>query len=168
MSEYYYLLLTVFNRPFEEAYSVEPPIKGFMSLKIWKHMTEEQFGYLYAILNTNTLSKDQKYTIFNNSIYIYNAVLKETTRVQSLIKNKEKIKLRQKKYREANRDKLREIKKKYREANKDKISLRKKKYREANKDKIILRKKKYREANKDKIKARNKARYWRNKNGRND
>jgi len=102
MSEYYYLLLTVFNRPFEEAYSVEPPIKGFMSLKIWKHMTEEQFGYLYAILNTNTLSKDQKYTIFNNSIYIYNAVLKETTRV----KNKKKKVLYYKKYREANKDKI--------------------------------------------------------------
>ena len=138
MSEYYYLLHTVFNRPFEELYSVELPIKGFMSLKIWKHMTEEQFGYLYAILNTNTLSKDQKYTIFHNSIYIYNSVLKETTRVKNRVKNKEKIRLRQKKYREANKDKFRELSKKH--------------------------SKKYYLANKDKIKARNKARYWRNKN----
>jgi hypothetical protein len=138
MEQYKYLLIAVFNRPIEEVIRAKPPKKGFMQFGIWKKMTNEQFDCLYSILNTKTLNEDQRYTIFHNSIYIYNSVLKETTRVQYLIKNKEKIKLRRKKYHEANKDKVR------------------------------LRKKKYREANKDKINARRKTRYWRNKNGRND
>lgn len=134
MEQYKYLLITVFDRPMEEAIRNKSPVKGFMQLGIWKKMTNEQFDCLYRILNTKTLNEDQRYTIFHNSIYIYNSVLKETTRV----KNKKKIRLQQKKYREANRDKLRERNKKYREANKDRIS------------------------------ARKKAKYWRNKNGTNN
>ena len=134
MEQYKYLLVTVFDRPIKEAIRNKSPVKGFMQLGIWKKMTNEQFDCLYRILNTKTLNEDQRYTIFHNSIYIYNSVLKETTRV----KNRDKIRERHKKYREANRDKLRERNKKYREANKDRIS------------------------------ARKKAKYWRNKNGTNN
>lgn len=113
MEQYRYLLVTVFDRPMKEAIRNKSPVKGFMQLGIWKKMTNEQFDCLYRILNTKTLNEDQRYTIFHNSIYIYNSVLKETSRVQYLIKNKEKIKLREKNYREANKDKYREYNKKY-------------------------------------------------------
>jgi len=113
MEQYKYLLVTVFDRPIKEAIRNKSPEKGFMQFSIWKKMTKEQFDCLYFILNSKTLNEDQRYTIFHNSIYIYNSVLKETSRVQYLIKNKEKIKLREKNYREANKDKYREYNKKY-------------------------------------------------------
>ena len=126
MSEYHYLLLSIFDRPVEEVFNVKLPMRGFMQFGIWKKMTNEQFDCLYRILNTKTLNEDQRYTIFHNTIYIYNSVLKETNRVKNIDKTRE----RQKKYREANRDKLREKNKKYREANKNRISAqRRAKYR---------------------------------------
>ena len=152
MEQYKYLLVAVFDRPIKEAIRNKSPEKGFMQFGIWKKMTKEQFDCLYRILNTKTLNEDQRYAIFHNSIYIYNSVLKETSRV----KNRDKIRESQKKYREANRDTLREKNKKYREANRDKINARKKINRAKNRDKINAQRKLLR------------AKYRRDKNGTNN
>ena len=61
---------------------------------------------------------------------------------------KEKKRVRDKAYREANKDKISDYREAYREANKDKISENKKAYYEANKEKISKYNKAYNEANK--------------------
>jgi len=70
---------------------------------------------------------------------------------------REKERLRQKKYREANRERYNEYQKKYREANKEKI----KEYNETNKEKIKASKAKWAKNNKEKIKAKD-AKYRKN------
>ena len=57
--------------------------------------------------------------------------------------DKEKVRIKNKKYREANKEEIARKKKLYREANKVKIKKRKKLYREANKEKIARYNKKY-------------------------
>ena len=113
-SDYNYLLCAVFNRPMEECNSVEPPNRGFMSLLIWEQLTGKQFDYLYLILNTKTLDKEDRYTMFNNTILTYNSELKETNRIK---KNKQ-----DKVYREANKDKITQRHRKYYKENKDTIN----------------------------------------------
>lgn len=75
MGEYNYLLLSIFDRPIEEAGRVKEPQKNFMQLSIWKKMNERQFNYLYGIINTQTLNEDKRYDIFNNTILSYNSIL---------------------------------------------------------------------------------------------
>ena len=113
-SNYNYLLCAVFNRPMEECNSVEPPNRGFMSLLIWEHLTGKQFDYLYLILNTKTLDKEDRYTMFNNTILTYNSELKETNRIKKIKQDKV--------YREANKDKIAERNRKYLAKNKDTIN----------------------------------------------
>ena len=174
MEQYKYLLVTVFNRPIEEAIRAKSPEKGFMQFSIWKKMTNEQFDCLYRILNTKTLNEDQRYTIFHNSIYVYNTVLRETTRIkkkkmydkQYREVNKEKIKEYQKEYQKT--EKYRKANKKYYQENKEKILEQRKRYHEDNRDKILEQQKRYREDNRDKISARKRAKNRRNKNGTNN
>ncbi len=78
-------------------------------------------------------------------------------------KNKEKILLRQKEYREVNKKKMNIRERELYEVNKEKINLRKKELYEANKEKIHLRQKEYREKNKEKIKEMCKKYYEANK-----
>lgn len=70
----------------------------------------------------------------------------------SIEERKERKRIRDKKWRDANKEKLKEADKKYKEANKEKIKESKKKYRDANKQKM----KEYSLANKEKLKEQQK------------
>jgi len=72
-------------------------------------------------------------------------------RYKTCVECREKVKLTQKAYREANKAKKRETDRKYREANKEKIRENDRKYREANKEKLKEKSKAYRESNKEKL-----------------
>jgi hypothetical protein len=75
----------------------------------------------------------------------------------STLTKEEKVRARNKAYREANKDKIKAQKKAYREANKEKEKARSKAYREANKEKEKARSKAYCEANKEQVRAQRKA-----------
>ena len=72
------------------------------------------------------------------------------------LKNKDKVLMQKRKYREVNSEKLNEKSKQYRIQHLDKIHQREKEYREINNDKIKERQKKYREEHKDEIKEKDK------------
>jgi hypothetical protein len=93
----------------------------------------------------------EKKKVYDKAYYEANKEKKKAYKKAWYEANKDKIKARDKAYYEANRNKQ----KAYREANKEKIKAQKKAHYEANKDKI----KAYYEANKNKILAKNKAYY---------
>lgn len=100
--------------------------------------------------STSTLTEKEKKRLYNKA---YREANKEKMRLRDQKyreANKEKIKARNETYNEANREKL----KAYREANREKL----KAYREANRERIRISDKAYREANKEKINSRNKER----------
>jgi hypothetical protein len=78
-------------------------------------------------------------------------------------KNREKINLCNKNYREKNKELIAEKKKEYREKNKELIAEKQKEYREKNKELIAEKKKEYREKNKELIAEKQKEHYQKNK-----
>jgi hypothetical protein len=73
--------------------------------------------------------------------------------------NRDKIRIKNKEYNDAHREQRHAKQKEYREANRDKIRTRNKEYQEANKEKLLVYAKKYREDNREKILAKQKEHY---------
>jgi len=100
----------------------------------------------YSCNNKYELETRERWYIENNNCI--NKIIPTRTDKEYYENNKEKIKVREKIYREQNKEKLQQ----YREKNKEKTAEYDKKYRQNNKEKLKVRDKLYYENNKDRLK----------------
>lgn len=95
INEYQYMLLTVFDVEVDELKYLTTPIENFITLSIWKKMTETQFNCLYYLLHGLDIPFSQRHSIFVDNVVIYNNRIKKIAaraRDKNYRKNQKKIK----------------------------------------------------------------------------
>jgi hypothetical protein len=72
ITEYQYILLTLFDVDADKIRHLTTPTKNFSTLSIWKKMTETQFNCLYYLLHGLDIPFSQRYSIFIDNVVVYN------------------------------------------------------------------------------------------------
>ena len=77
ITEYQYILLTLFDVEADKVKCLTTPTKNFSTLSIWKKMTETQFNCLYYLLHGLDIPFSQRYSIFIDNVVVYNNKLNQ-------------------------------------------------------------------------------------------